>query len=268
MSAVPRIRARGWCAVVTTTGALATTTRAVTTTARGVAGAVRARPLFFTAFAFVVLAAHILAPPLVLSIVRKPWDYVAVNAWLASLPDYIRSDPAPLAEKVAKLRRLALFWVSSDNPYGTEWGFAVDVGDLARMTFASLLIATYFTLWRYRDPLVDRRNRLTVDRRSRPVSVDAGRGRDRRAAGPHGVGIVGACASVLGLTAGPCSVMGCGAPVIPVVGLAFAGLSSTTLHVLADLSTGATAVVLVGLTLGVAYLGWITGAGRRGAGRP
>jgi hypothetical protein len=225
--------------------------------ARGAATAVQARPVFFVAVTLGALSLHILLPPLVLSIARKPWDYFTVNAWLPGLPDYLVSDPAPIAEKAAKLRRLALFWFSADNPYGTEWGFAVDVGDLARMTFASLLIATYFALWRYRHEIVNRRSRL--------VPVD--RGRRRGLPTPdttRGVGLVGALASVLGLTVGPCSVMGCGAPVIPVVGLAFAGLSSTTLHALRDLSTGATAVVLVGLTLGVGYLGWITGAGRTG----
>jgi hypothetical protein len=54
--------------------------------------------------------------------------------------------------------------------------------------------------------------------------------------------------------------MGCGAPVLPVVGLAFAGLSSTTLAFLAGLSRVATPVILAGLALGVAYLGWRVGA--------
>ena len=41
-------------------------------------------------------------------------------------------------------------------------------------------------------------------------------------------GIAGALMSILGLSTGPCSVMGCGAPVLPVIGLAFVGLSSGT----------------------------------------
>src|SRR4030095_10026717 len=39
-----------------------------------------------------------------------------------------------------------------------------------------------------------------------------------------------------GLSTGPCSVVGCGAPVLPVVGLVFAGLSSGTLALLSGLS--------------------------------
>ena len=71
---------------------------------------------------------------------------------------------------------------------------------------------------------------------------------------------MGACVSMLGLGTGPCSVMGCGAPVISVVGLAFAGLSSTTLKLLKDFSTGATTVVLVAMIAGVTYLGGVTGS--------
>jgi hypothetical protein len=53
--------------------------------------------------------------------------------------------------------------------------------------------------------------------------------------------------------------MGCGAPVIPVVGLAFVGLSSTTLTLFAQVSTYATLGVVVGLTAGVLYLAWRLG---------
>jgi hypothetical protein len=65
--------------------------------------------------------------------------------------------------------------------------------------------------------------------------------------------------SVVGLSTGPCSVMGCGAPVIPVVGLAFAGLSSGTLALLASLSRIMTALVFVSLAVGIVYLAWQTG---------
>jgi hypothetical protein len=65
--------------------------------------------------------------------------------------------------------------------------------------------------------------------------------------------------SVSGLSTGPCSVMGCGAPVLPVVGLAFVGLSSGALRLLAQLATVATAAVLVALVLGVGHLGWSVG---------
>ena len=73
-------------------------------------------------------------------------------------------------------------------------------------------------------------------------------------------GIVGACAGVLGLSTGPCSVVGCGAPVLPVVGLVFAGLSSGTLALLSGASRLLSAVVLVALPLVVAWLGWQAGS--------
>ena len=59
---------------------------------------------------------------------------------------------------------------------------------------------------------------------------------------------------VLGVSTGGCTVMGCGAPVIPVVGLAFVGLSSGTLALLAELSRFATILVFVAvLTAAFAY---------------
>jgi hypothetical protein len=67
--------------------------------------------------------------------------------------------------------------------------------------------------------------------------------------------------SVVGLSTGPCSVMGCGAPVLPVVGLAFVGLSSTTLTMLSRLSTTLTTALLVVLIGAVVALAW--GAGKR-----
>src|SRR2546425_150842 len=74
-----------------------------------------------------------------------------------------------------------------------------------------------------------------------------------RAATSRASGIVGACAGVLGLSTGPCSVVGCGAPVLPVVGLVFAGLSSGTLALLSGASRLLSAVVLVALPLVVAW---------------
>jgi hypothetical protein len=68
---------------------------------------------------------------------------------------------------------------------------------------------------------------------------------------------------MLGLSTGPCSVMGCGAPVLPVVGLAVAGLSSGTLALLSGLSTVVGRVVLVLLVLVVGYLGWRAGTADR-----
>jgi len=75
----------------------------------------------------------------------------------------------------------------------------------------------------------------------------------------RGGGASGALASVLGFSTGGCTVMGCGAPVLPVIGLAFAGLSSGALVLLAELSRVATAVVFIAVLLGVLYLGRIAG---------
>jgi len=64
---------------------------------------------------------------------------------------------------------------------------------------------------------------------------------------------------VLGFTTGPCSVVGCGAPVLPVVGLALTELSSGTVTLLGSLSRVATAAVVIALVLGIGGLGWRVG---------
>jgi hypothetical protein len=184
-----------------------------------------------------VVALDILLPPVLLSIVHKPLDYFAFNAWLPELPAYVLRPDVSIQQKLAFIPNLALFWVSADSPFGgVEWGFAVTVGDLLRFLLLGLLLGLYFALVLYW------RDRAATAAPGRMLS--------------HGGGASGALASVLGISTGGCTVMGCGAPVIPVVGLAFVGLSSGTLTLLANLSRVATAIVFVAVLLGVVYLAW------------
>ena len=214
-------------------------------TTRGVTAAVRSRPGTFAGAAAVVLVLSILVPPLLLSVVRKPVDYVTFNPWLKRLPAYLGSD-IPLRQKLARLPDLALFWCSADSPFGgTDWGFAVDVRDLGRLVLTALLFGLYFALWRRW--------------RAQPRPPQLTR------AGSSG-GVAGALVSVVGLSTGPCSVMGCGAPVMPVVGLAFAGLSSTTVAALSQLSSVVGVGVIVVLAAAVGGLGWAVGRGERARG--
>jgi len=201
---------------------------------RGVRAALAARPGVFWAVTATVAALNVLVPVAVLSAVRKPVDFFTFNPWLKRLPEYLASG-VPLGEKLDKLRGLALFWFSADSPYGgIEWGFAVDVTDLLRILLISALFGLYFALWfRYRD--------LALGGAQRSL---------RRG------GLAGAAATVFGVSTGACSVMGCGAPVIPVLGLAFVGLESGTLHFLAQTSRIGTIAVFAALIAAVAYLGW------------
>lgn len=214
----------------------------------GVVRALRAWPGGFTAVAASFFALSVLLPPALLSLVRKPFDYFAFNAWLPELPHYLLHGEAPLRRKLEFIPNLAIFWFSADNPYGgVDWGFAVTVGDLLRFLFLSVLFGAYFTL------LVFLRDRAP----GQGASAKFGRGG----------GVSGALASVLGISTGGCTVMGCGAAVIPVVGLAFTGLSSGALVLLGQLSRVATAVVFVAVTTGVAYLGWQAGRRQLNGGR-
>ena len=224
----------------------------VGTVVRGVARAVRARVGTVVLVAASVVALDVLLPPLVLSVFRAPWTFFMFNPWLKRLPAYVASSK-PWSEKLDFLSRVALFWFSADGPYGApEWGFAVDTMDVARFVLTGLLIGVYVVLWL-----------------------------ERRATARSGVGLgapgaIGAGVSVLGLSTGPCSVVGCGAPVLPVVGLVFAGLSSTTLALLSQLSRVSAVAVVVALVAAIAWLGWdaaqrragSTGAERAGARGP
>jgi hypothetical protein len=206
----------------------------------GLGRALRARRGTFAGVAATVFALDILVPPLVLSIARTRVDYFTFNPWLPSLPGYLRSGPGSFGERLERAFNLALFWFSADGIFGVDWGFAVTASDLARFALMAVLVGAYFALWRYR------RDR-------------AGGGRRGLGVAPQG-GVLGAAGSVLGLATGGCTVMGCGAPMIPVVGLAFVGLSSGTLAWLAQVSTVATVAVIGGMSLGALYLAWRVGA--------
>jgi hypothetical protein len=207
---------------------------------RGIAAAVRARPGLFLLSAAGVVALDIWLPPLLLSITRKPWTFFTFNPWLKQLPSYL-TGPAPTAEKLDFLTRVALFWFSADGLYGApEWGFAVDTMDVARFVAMGLLVGLYLVLLLHRPP-----------------------GMAWRAGVQRGGGAIGALASVVGLSTGPCSVVGCGAPVLPAVGLVFAGLSSGTLALLSGASRVLSLVVFAALLVSVTYLAWQ--AGRTGS---
>lgn len=212
----------------------------ITRTMRGVMTAVRARPKVFLAVALGVCVFNLVAPVVVLSIARKPVQHVTINPWLSRLPEYLASSDVPLRRKLEFLSSLALFWFTAENPMGVEWGFVVDVPAVVRIIFTSVLFGAYFALWFHR------RDQL----RHCGWTMSASR---------QG-GVAGAVTSVLGLSAGPCSVAGCGMPLLPVLGLAFTGLPTETLKLFKEASRVATAVVLVAMTLGVAWLGWLVSA--------
>jgi len=213
--------------------------RAIGRSLRGIGAAVRSRPWLFASVALGVFVLDILVPPLVLTLARKPVTAFTINPWLPGLPDYLASGRGSLGERLAKTWDLALFWFSSDGSFGIEWGFAVTTADLTRFAFMSLLVALYFALW--------------MERRAALAAAPWG----RRAGGSGGA--LGALGGIVGLSTGGCTVMGCGAPVLPVIGLAFVGLSSTTIKWMSELSTIGTAAVMIGLVSAVAWLGYRTG---------
>ena len=208
---------------------------AIAQTFRGIGVGLRSGKRVVFAVTGAVFVFNLVAPVAILSIARRPPDFITFNPWLSRLPEYLASEE-PLAKKLSFLSQMAIAWVSADNKVeGIDWGFVVDVPTLARIVLASLVFGAYFALWSYR-------------RRQ---------GAGLKAARPAGV--AGAVTSVFGLTTGPCTLAGCGVPVLPVVGLAFTGLSTATLTMLTMLSRLSFVVILSLMGLAVVWFGWRIG---------
>ena len=187
----------------------------------------------------------LVAPVAILSLARRPPDFITWNPWLPRLPEYLAS-PEPLAKKLSFVSNMAIGWVSADNgAEGVDWGFIVDVPTLFRILLTSLVFGTYFALWSYRR------------RQGQACGIGF------KAARPAGV--AGAVTSVFGLTTGPCTLAGCGVPVLPVVGLAFTGLSSATLSLFTTLSRVSIVAVLIAMGIAVLWFGWRVGSAPRPA---
>jgi hypothetical protein len=212
--------------------------RAIAKALGGVATGIRARPRLFVAVTIGFFVLSLFLPVVVLSIARRPADFFTFNPWLSRLPEYLASDEASLARKLEFLSNMAIAWFSADNPVeGVEWGYVVDVPSLARVGLTSVLFGAYFAVWAHL--------RRQLARPGAPMRP-----------GPR-AGVVGGLTSLLGLSTGPCSVAGCGVPVLPVIGLAVTGVSTETLRLLATTSRVAVPVVLFAATLGTAWLGWL-----------
>jgi hypothetical protein len=219
---------------------MTTVAAAIAQTRRGIWVALRSRTGVLLGVAAAVAAFNLIAPVALLSLARKPVDFFSFNPWLRRLPDYLAS-PEPLAAKLSFLSHLTIAWASAEGgAEGIEWGFIIDVPTLARIVFTSLVFGAYFAVLSYQ-----RQACLTGPAGSRPA------------------GVLGAVTSIFGLTTGPCTLAGCGAPVLPVLGLAFTGLPGATLALFATLSRFTIAAVLALMGVAIVWFGWRVGAAER-----
>lgn len=206
---------------------------------RGIVGAIRGNRRIFVLVALGVFLLNLTLPPVLLSAVRKPPDHFSFNPWLRNIPAWLASDEASWGRKLDFLFNAALYWFIADSPYdAAEWGYTATVRDVLRWIFVSLLFGLYFALW------YTRRAQVAA---CKPVAAPAGGGR---------AGFLGTLLSTLGFSTLPCSVVGCGAPVLPVLGLVFSGLalSSVTLTWINRTSQIITLLVYVGVSLGIVSL--------------
>jgi hypothetical protein len=211
---------------------------AIAQTRRGIVAGLRSRPKYLLAIAAAVVIFDLFAPVIVLSLVRKPVDFFTFNPWLPRLPGYLLSSES-LGAKLSFLSHLTIAWASAESIDGIEWGFILDVPALARIVCTGLVFGAYFAMLSYR----------------REIDVC-----DPAASATRPAGVLGAITSAFGLTTAPCTLAGCGAPVLPVVGLAFTGLPNSTLATFATISRISIAVVLGLMALAILWFGWRTGA--------
>src|SRR4051794_19364774 len=130
-------------------GASMTTVRtAIAQTRRGISAAVRSRAGVLVAVAMVVAVFNLVAPVLLLSLVKRPADFFTFNPWLQRLPDYLGSSE-PLSAKLPFLAHLTIAWVSAEGAEGIDWGYIVDVPTLLRIVCTALVFGAYFALWSY-----------------------------------------------------------------------------------------------------------------------
>jgi hypothetical protein len=196
-------------------------------------GAVRRRRGTVLLVVLAILVLNLILPPLVLSVARKPADHISLNPWLRRVPAWLRDDPAPWTEKVRFLANAALLWFVASGKYdAAEWGFTVTTRDVGRWLLMGVLFGAYTALW--------------LERRAQLRAGVAGASRRGGQAGT-----AGAVLSTLGFSTMPCSVAGCGAPVMPVLGLALTGLSSGTISLISGLSRVLIWVVLAAVVAAV-----------------
>src|SRR5574337_1267504 len=206
------------------------------TVIQGVLRAIRRRTGMFVLVVAAIVALNLVLPPLVLAVVRRPYDHFSFTPWLHNVPTWVRSGEATVGRKVDFLWNVAVLWFIASSEYDeAEWGFTVTVRDIARWILMGALFGAYFSLW------LQQRTQLQ----------HAGLAAGRR--GGRG-GVVGSVLSTLGVTTMPCSVAGCGAPVLPVVGLALTGLSSGTIALLSNASRVLVWIVIVGVAAGVVVM--------------
>jgi hypothetical protein len=187
-----------------------------------------------------VVALDLFLPVVVLTVFRKPFDHFSFNPWLKHAPAWALAPNVPLGHKIDFLTNVALFWFIASSPYDEpEWGFSASPPDVVRWLYMGVVFGAYFALWFYA------RGRRTFGTKGW-TAAQGGRG-----------GAVGAVLSTLGLFTSPCGVAGCGAPILPVLGLALQGLTSGTLALLTTISHVASVVVLIGTTLAVLALAWL-----------
>lgn len=202
---------------------------------RGIFTAIRAHKAIAFCAALVIAAFNLLAPIAILSIARKPADFFTFNPWLPRLPGYLMLSE-PLTQKLAFLSELKVAWVSADGPDGPVWAFILDVPTLARIAGFALLFGAFFALWAH--------HRKTASR----------------------AGIFAAATSIFGLTTCPCSLVPGGAPVLPLLALAFTGASAGTLALFATVSRISIALVVGVLSIAIVWLGLRAGEPRLRAG--
>src|SRR3989442_503104 len=84
--------------------------------------AIRRRAGVFVLVVAAIAALHLVLPPLVLSVARKPYDYFSINPWLPNLPSWLASREANASRKADFLRNAAGLGVVASGGVGGRGG--------------------------------------------------------------------------------------------------------------------------------------------------
>src|SRR5208282_6861826 len=78
--------------------------------ARGILIAAKTKRKIFVSVFILMFALYFFLPPLMLSLLRQPADFVSLNPWASKLPAWLFSGDASLSRKLGFLYDFALVW--------------------------------------------------------------------------------------------------------------------------------------------------------------
>jgi len=87
---------------------------AIAQTLRGIGVGLRSGKRVVFGVTGAVFVFNLVAPVAILSVARRPPDFITFNPWLSRLPEYLASEE-PLGKKLSFLSQMAIAWAGSPS---------------------------------------------------------------------------------------------------------------------------------------------------------